>query len=222
MENNPENTLYPTLPDYPTLPGYPILPVPERIIDTTNFRLQEIKDIKIFLEKEIEYRKDVHKKYKKAFNIITNISHGLAFVGAGAGAVSLTTVANLLTAPVGFALGGVAIGSSVITFGLNFYKKKIVTKMEKHETIVTLAVSKLNTINDLVSKALTDSHISQEEFTLILREREKYIGLKNSVRKKIKENSSNSSDPDLEALKKTFLEEGKKLAESEMLAKLTK
>jgi hypothetical protein len=71
-----------------------------------------------------------------------------------------------------------------------------------------LAISKLNTINDLVSKAITDSHISTEEFTLIIREKEKYIySMKNAIRKKQRESNQNIY---VEQLKKTFLEEGKK------------
>jgi hypothetical protein len=64
-----------------------------------------------------------------------------------------------------------------------------------------LAVSKLNTINDLVSKAITDSYISTEEFTLLIREKEKYISMKNAIRKKQRESNQNI---DVEQLKKTF------------------
>jgi hypothetical protein len=72
-----------------------------------------------------------------------------------------------------------------------------------------LAVSKLNTINDLISKALHDSHVSTEEFTLITKEKEKFITMKNVIRKKQRESSSGV---DVEQLKNTFFEEGKKLA----------
>jgi hypothetical protein len=67
-----------------------------------------------------------------------------------------------------------------------------------------LAVSKLNTIDDLVSNTITDSHISTEEFTLIIREKKKYISMKNAIRKKQRETSSNI---DVEQLKKNFLKE---------------
>jgi hypothetical protein len=41
---------------------------------------------------------------------------------------------------------------------LGWQKKSAVTKLAKHEKVGMLAVSKLNTINNLVSKAITDSH----------------------------------------------------------------
>ncbi|WP_375702762.1 hypothetical protein, partial [Bartonella sp. CL43QHWL] len=126
-------------------------------------------------------------------------------------------LAGVITAPIGLALGGVTIGSAIISSALGWEKKNILRKIEKHEKISQLAISKLNTINDLVSKALTDSHISTTEFSLILKEKEKYISMKNAIRKKQRETNSNV---DVESLKKTFLEEGKKLAQTEMLEKL--
>ena len=45
-----------------------------------------------------------------------------------------------------------------------------------------LAVSKLNSIETLVSQALTDMEISQKEFTTILMEKDKYEKMKENVR----------------------------------------
>ena len=214
------NNLYPTLPN-PEDSGITCKYSSATSTDSgTTFRLQQISEIKSFLEKEIEYRRAIYMKYKKAFNIMTYIGHASAVISAGSGAVSLTSLSNILAAPIGFTLGGIAIASTAVAFGLNFGKKKILQKIEKHEKISTLAVSKLNTINDLVSKAISDSHISQEEFALILREKEKYIEMRNAVRRKHIE--TNTSTSDVEELKKTFLEEGKKIAQSEMITKLTK
>ena len=46
--------------------------------------------------------------------------------------------------------------------------KKLYLKIEKHEKIVMLAVSSPNTISSLISKALSDDSISDEEYSLIL------------------------------------------------------
>ena len=46
--------------------------------------------------------------------------------------------------------------------------KSIIKKKKKeHDKIVLLAKSKLNTLNVLISKALIDSNISDDEFVLI-------------------------------------------------------
>ena len=51
-------------------------------------------------------------------------------------------------------------------------------------SIVTIAESKLNTIQNHVSKAIQDGCISQEEFVLISEERSKYLEMKENIRTK--------------------------------------
>ncbi|WP_375671636.1 hypothetical protein [Bartonella sp. CL27QHWL] len=209
--------LYPELPDTNLSTNPELNPFNRISNDAQGFRLNQISDVKKFFEEEIETRRKLFMKYKKAFDVITGISHFLNFASVAAGSVGVSALAGVITAPIGLALGGVTIGSAIISSALGWEKKNILRKIEKHEKISQLAISKLNTINDLVSKALTDSHISTEEFGLILKEKEKYISMKNAIRKKQRETNSNV---DVESLKKTFLEEGKKLAQTEMLEKL--
>ena len=59
-------------------------------------------------------------------------------------------------------------------------------KAEKHEKIKTLADAKLNTISDLISKALADDRISDEEYSLILSELDKFNQMKEEIRSKIR------------------------------------
>ena len=59
-------------------------------------------------------------------------------------------------------------------------------KIEKHETIVMLAVSALNTISSLISKALSDDSISDEEYSLILLKYETFTRMKEDLRIKSK------------------------------------
>ena len=51
---------------------------------------------------------------------------------------------------------------------------KLNLKAEKHEKIKVLSEAKLNTINDHISKALMDNHVTDEEFSLNLSELEKF------------------------------------------------
>ena len=60
------------------------------------------------------------------------------------------------------------------------------SKIEKHEKIAILAVSKLNTISSLISKALSDNSISDEEYSLILLEFETFTRMKEDIRIKSK------------------------------------
>ena len=56
-----------------------------------------------------------------------------------------------------------------------------------------LAKSKLNRIEILVSQALTDMEISHEEFTTILKEKDKYKKMKENV-KNVRLSSVNSTE----------------------------
>ena len=55
-------------------------------------------------------------------------------------------------------------------------------KVEKHEGIKRTAESSLNTINDLVSNALMDGIVSNEDFHHILRELDNYKGHKTGIK----------------------------------------
>ena len=59
-------------------------------------------------------------------------------------------------------------------------------KIEKHEKIAMLAISTLNTISSVISKALTDDSISDEEYSLILLKFETFTRIKEDLRIKSK------------------------------------
>ena len=55
-------------------------------------------------------------------------------------------------------------------------------KKKKHNKILMLAKSKLDSIETLLSQALTDMEISHEEFNVIIREKKVYERIKESMR----------------------------------------
>ena len=57
-------------------------------------------------------------------------------------------------------------------------------KIEKHEKFALLAVSSLNTISSLISKALSDNSISDKEYSLILSQFETFTRMKEYLRLK--------------------------------------
>ena len=64
--------------------------------------------------------------------------------------------------------------------------KKMSLKIGKHEKIAMLAVSALNTISSLISKALSDDSISDDKYSQILMEFETFIQIKEDLRIKSK------------------------------------
>ena len=68
------------------------------------------------------------------------------------------------------------------------------SKKKKHDNILMLAKSKLNSIETLISQVLNDMDISHEEFITILNEKDKYERMKDILKSEIeKRMSSNTS-----------------------------
>ena len=57
-------------------------------------------------------------------------------------------------------------------------------KRKKHDKILMLAKSKLNSIDTLISQALIDMDISHEEFITILKEKDRYEMMKENLKNK--------------------------------------
>ena len=64
--------------------------------------------------------------------------------------------------------------------------KKMSLNIEKHDKIAMLAVSTLNTISSVISKALSAITISDEEYSLILLKFETFTRMKEDLRIKSK------------------------------------
>ena len=75
-------------------------------------------------------------------------------------------------------------------------------KKKKHNKIVMLARSKLNSIESKISEALINNEISHEDFMTIINEEKKYRELKESIR------MMNSQRSDVEKIDQ--IDEGKK------------
>ena len=78
---------------------------------------------------------------------------------------------------------GIASASFTLIFPLTTgIVKKLLSitriKKKKHDKIFMLAKNKLNSIQTLVSQALTDMEISHEEFVVIFKEEYKYEKMK--------------------------------------------
>ena len=69
-----------------------------------------------------------------------------------------------------------------ITAGIKKYKSIIRKKKKKHDKIMSLAKSKLNIIEVLISKVSIDSNISLDEFVLINNVLKKYENLKEEIK----------------------------------------
>ena len=173
-------------PMYPNLDEVQHVPQIQQAEDEgKTFRLKRISDIREILEKEVETRGRYRRRYKSVYNtaIYVNAGAGLTSVASSvsAAATAATGVGIIASVPLGFL--AVATGVlSVVSAGIS---KILLKKVEKHQEIKLIAVSKLSSVNGLVSKALQDGNISNEEYQIILQEMESYRNHKSQIRNRI-------------------------------------
>ena len=90
------------------------------------------------------------------------------------GRVSISAFTSLVAVPVGITSSPVKLKIYAITTGIKKYKSIIKKKKKKHNEIVLLGKSKLNTIEDLIFKALNNSYISHDKFVSLNSESKEY------------------------------------------------
>ena len=166
---------------------YPRLPTAPPIEDQgQGYRLQKINEIQMFLEKEVETREALSKKYFRTARIVDNVDTVLIAITLGGGAGGVALLSTVIATPVVIAIDEVGLFTGLLSMIGKYSVKKAMSKTEKHEKIKTLASAKLDTIASHISKALSDNKVTDEEFQLILEELEKYKVMKEEVRSKIK------------------------------------
>ena len=150
--------------------------------DQTKFRLDEIKKIENYFNSEINQRKLCSKKISKYVSTFNYIDKILIVLNATTGGVYIISHGTVVGASVGTARAGFTIVFSLATGIIKGLLKTTKNKKKKHNKILILAKSKLNSIEALVSQALTDMEISHKEFATILKEKDKYEKMKENVR----------------------------------------
>ena len=116
---------------------------------------------------EINQNELMSKKHKNVCRILNYIEHSLIIIFRIAGCVSISAFASLVVIPIGITSSAIRLKVCVITTGIKKYKSISKKKRKKHNKMLFLAKSKLNSIEVLISKALNDSNIKHDGFVLI-------------------------------------------------------
>ena len=149
--------------------------------EQTKFRLDEISKIENYFIEEINQRKSCSKKLSKYVAVFDYIDQALIVLSATSGGVSIISFTSIIGAPVGIESASFTLIFSLTT---GIFKKLLnITrkKKKKHDKILMLAKSKLNSIETLMSQALIEMEISHEEFIRILNKKDKYDKIKNNI-----------------------------------------
>ena len=160
------------------------------LTNINNYRLDEINKIKDYVNNEINERKDISEKLNKYMVSFDYLDKIFIALSASFGTLSIASHATVIGISVGVAGASLTLILTIST-GVNKSLLRVTKKgKKKHNKIIALAKSKLNTIDILLSSALNDSKISHEEFTNIIAEKNMYENMKDI---KEEENSTTES-----------------------------
>ena len=124
----------------------------------------------------------MRKKYKNVCRVLNYIEHLLILIYTVTGNVSISSLASLVGIPIRNTSSAIGLKIYVITAGIKKYKSIIKKKKNKHDKIVLLAKSKLNSTLLLIYKALIDWNISHDEFVLINNALKEYHDMKEEIK----------------------------------------
>ena len=179
------------------------------ISNKQQFRLNKINEIKDYFLAEIRKKELISKNLSKYIASLDYFDKSLNVLSILSGSISIASFATVIGAPAGIIGASCGLTFSITSGFVKKFLKTIRNKKKKHNKIVMLARSKLNSIENKISKALTDNEISHEDFETIINEEKKYRELKESIR------MMNSHRSDAE--KVNLIEEGKKIGINEAI-----
>ena len=181
----------------------PNLSVP---LNEQQFRLNKINEIQDYFLDEIRERKLISKNLCKYIASLDYFDKSLNVLSTWSGSISIASFASVIRVPAGIIGASLGFTFSITSGFVKRYLKTIRNKKKKHNKIVMLARSKLNSIENKISKALVDKEISHEDFETIINDEKKYQVLKESI------TMTNIQRSDAE--KTNLIEEGKGINEA--------
>ena len=183
---------------------YPEIPTAPPDDESQTYRLKKIEEAEAFLRREMGRREKLAKQFKRRA-MASDTS--LIIIITALDIASIATLTTGVGLPISIALASTdLLGSGII----HKTQKIFESKAKKHDKIKTLAESKLDSISNLVSKAIEDAHVSHEEYHFILKEVEHYRIMKEQIRSKTKKVVDTITADQREAILAQGREEGKK------------
>ena len=126
------------------------------------FWLDEISKIENYFIEEINQRKSSRKKLNKYVAVFHYIDQALIVLSATSVGVSIISFTSIVGAPVGIASASLTLLFSLTTGIVKKLLNMTRNKKKKHDEILMLAKSKLNSIETFISQALIDMEISHK------------------------------------------------------------
>ena len=131
------------------------------------FRLKNIDETGNYLIEKINENELMSKKHEKVYVVLNYIENLLVLISTVSGCVFICNFAPLVGFPIGIPNSAIGLKTCVIPAEIKRYKSIIKKKKKKHEKILSLAESKLNSVEDSIFTALINSNIGDDVFVLI-------------------------------------------------------
>ena len=134
------------------------------------FRLNKINEIKDYFVAEIKERELMSKNLSKYIVSFEYFDKSLIALSVAMDSISIASFATVIEAPAGIMSASCSLTFSITTGFVKKFLKTIRNKKKKHNKIVMLVRSKLNSIESKISKAFMDNEISHEDLKTIINE----------------------------------------------------
>ena len=145
-------------------------------------QLNKISEIEDYFIAEIKETELMSKKLSKYISFLDYFDKSLIDLSVTSGGVYIASFAIVIGVPIVITSASFSLAFSLCTGLVKKLLKATRNKKKKHNKIVMLARSKLNSIESKISEALINNQISHEDFITIINEERNYRDLKESIR----------------------------------------
>ena len=140
--------------------------------DQQQFRLNKINEVKYYFVAKSKERELMSKRLVKYIASFDYFDKSLTVLSITAASISIASFATVVRAPVGMASPSFSL--AIFTGIMKKLFKTTRNKKKKHNKIVVLAKSKLNSIESQISDALINNDLSHENFMIIINKERNY------------------------------------------------
>ena len=140
------------------------------LYDQQQFRLNKINEINDYFVAEIKEREFISRRLSKYIISFDYFGKSLIVLSITSGIIYIASIATVIGAPVGIVSASFSLAFSISTGIIKKLLKTTRNKKKKHNKIVMLARSKLNSIESKISEALINNEIIHEDFMTIINE----------------------------------------------------
>ena len=131
------------------------------------YRLKKTDEIRNYLIEETNRNELISKKHKKVCGVLNYIDNSLIVISTITRCIFISAFGYLVGISIGITSSAIVLNICVITTGFKKYKSLNKKNKKEHDKTISLAKSKLNSIEVVISKHLIDSNICHDGFALV-------------------------------------------------------